>query len=120
MKKFLFVGILFSLALMAFSCEFTFEVESQTVLIGSEFYVRVELHQTHRRCVLDSLEEDIHFEGEGLAILGKTAWTPLSSDVYEAWLKVIPTEAGDGWIKVWKDCSKNGYEEEVFPIQVVR
>ncbi len=117
--KTIILGILILSAIFGFACDFEFEVESTTVAQGSEFYVRVLLGQTHNRCTLPSFDDDIHFEAEGFELIAKTKWRLIDRYTYELWLQVRAENIGEGWIKVFKTCSRNGYEEEVFPLTVI-
>lgn len=119
MKKVVSLVFLMIIAVVGLGCDFEFEVESTSVSIGSEFYVRVVLHQTHNRCVLPSFDDHVHADAEGFELLGQTVWRQIDRYTHEWWLKVKATEVGEGWIKVFKYCSKNGYEEEVFKMTVV-
>ncbi len=117
--KTLIFGILILLIGFGFACDFEFEVESTTVTQGSQFYIRVLLYQTHNRCTLPSFDDDIHFKAEGFELLAKTKWRLIDRYTYELWLQVRAEEVGEGWIKIYKTCSRNGYEEEIFPLIVI-
>ncbi|HNR63804.1 MAG TPA: hypothetical protein PKM99_05560 [Thermotogota bacterium] len=119
MKRLLtFVLLMASLFTLGAACDFYFEVASTSVSLKEVFYVKVTVVQTHNRCTLTSMD-DYHFDTDGFGILGKTAWKEIKPGVFETWLKVESIEKGDGWIKIYKDCTKEGYQEEVLSMSIV-
>lgn len=119
MKK---IGVIFillmAIAAIGLSCNFTIEAESQTVAKGDEFYIRVTVVQDHgAKCVLPS-EDEYQFDSENLELLGMTEWEEVARYTLQTWLKVQATDEGDGWVKIWKNCQKQGYEEKVINFNI--
>jgi len=120
MKKIIIISALLLLSVSyAMACNFYFEVESQEINSGEEFYVRVIVQKTHNRCTLDDMETDYKFVSDNMEIIGKTAWKEIQSNVYESWLKVEAGQTGEAFIKIWKDCPKEGYEEKLISFKVI-
>jgi hypothetical protein len=117
-RYFLLPVLLVFTSLIAWSCDFYFEAESKIVKLQESFYVKVTIVQTHNRCTLTSME-DYHFDTKNVTILSKTAWKEVKPDVFEAWVKLESTQSGDGWIKIYKNCTKEGYQEEVFYFDII-
>lgn len=108
----LFVGTQFSLA-----CEFTFNYESIKAPQGTVGDIGIRVYKTHNNCTLQTMDE-YNFESEKIQILEESEWQEVERDVYEKWFKVLLSEKGDGYILIWKECSKEGYQEEKLPIKI--
>ncbi|GAH27161.1 unnamed protein product [marine sediment metagenome] len=63
---------------------------------------------------------DYQFDWEGIQILGETDWEEIGPQLYEKWFQVSLSSIGEGFLKISKDCSKEGYEEAVLPITVTK
>lgn len=114
MKKIVLTAFVFFITITYFfSCNFYMEAENTEVSSGQEFYVRVIVQKTHgAKCFLDDMDEDYNFTAEGFDILGKTSWKEIQPYVFETWLKVVANDTDEGYVKIWKDCPKEGYEEK--------
>ena len=121
-KRMHVVGIVAAtLALFAASasaCTFTFSYDSISAPIGTVGDVGIRVQKTHARCTMTSMDE-YKIDGEGIQILGETAWEDLGGGLYEKWVRVSLAEAGDGALRISKTCTKEGYEEKILPIAVL-
>ncbi len=61
---------------------------------------------------------DYQFDWKGIQIMGETDWEEIGPQLYEKWFQVSLSSVGEGFFKISKDCSKEGYEEAVLPITV--
>jgi len=102
-------------ALSASACTFAFSYESISAPIGTVGDVGIRVQKTHARCTLSSMN-DYLIDGEGIQILGETAWEDLGGDLYEKWVQISLSEEGEGALRISKTCTKEGYEEKVLPI----
>ncbi|MEA1883947.1 MAG: hypothetical protein U9N62_05430 [Thermotogota bacterium] len=117
MKKGFIVLLMIALAGIALGCDFKLEAESTQVNTGDTFYVRVTVIKDHNKCTLTSMD-DYKFDAEKLELLGITEWQEISSNTFQTWIKVQAIDAGEGLLKIWKNCSKEGYDEEVLPFEI--
>jgi len=117
MKKWFIVLLMMALTGVALSCDFILEAESTQVSKGDEFYVRVTVIKDHNNCVLTSMD-DYKFDADNLDLLGMTQWQEISRNTFQAWVKVQALDAGNGLLKIWKNCSKEGYGEEVLSFEI--
>jgi len=118
MKRVTLVGVailLAAFALSASACEFYFNYESIAAPIGTVGEIGIRVQKTHAKCTLSSMDEYI-IDGEGIQILGETAWEDLGGDLHEKWVQVSLAEEGDGFLRISKDCTKEGYQEAVLSI----
>ena len=109
-------GLLLVGGVAAFGCNFYFSYDEIVAPLGVVGEIGVQVQKTHNNCQ-EGLE-DYHFESAGIQILGETEWVEVARDTYEKWFSVSLAEEGDGYLKIWKNCSKEGYEEKVLPITV--
>lgn len=112
------VSTLVMLALFALSvgaCTFYFNYESVSASIGTVGEIGVRVQKTHLRCTLSSMDDYV-IDGEGIQILVDTAWEDLGGGLYEKWVQVSLSQEGDGFLRISKDCTKEGYKEKVLPI----
>ncbi len=118
-----FLGsILIGMIISPFSvsaCEFTFNYDGIEAQIGTVGEIGVQVEKTHKKCTLDD-PLDYQFEWENIQILGETEWEQTGPQVYEKWFKVSLSSAGEGFLKIFKDCSKEGYSEKILPIKVTK
>jgi len=105
-------------ALSASACTFTFSYESISAPIGTVGEVGIRVQKTHAKCTLPSMDGYL-IDGEGVQILGETAWEDLGGDLYEKWVRISLAEEGAGFLRISKTCTKEGYEEKVLPITVL-
>jgi len=117
MKKTLILFSLLLLSVIVLSCDFKLEAETTQVNKGDEFYIRVTVIKDHNKCVLTSMD-DYKFDAEGLELLGMTEWKGISRNTFQTWVKAKATESGEGFFKIWKNCSKDGYDEEVLLLEI--
>ena len=116
MKRLMIIAVIF-LSGFAFACNFSFEPTSVNGNLGDTAIIRVVVVKTHKNCSLSSMDE-YHLEYDGVQLLGETAWKQLNSTTYEKYLKVSLAEVGNGSVKIWKKCTKEGYEEKVMKVTV--
>jgi len=100
------------------ACDFFFNYTEITAPIGATGEIGVRVEKTHNNCTLASVDE-YRVDGENIQILSSTEWEEVARDVYERWFEVSLSEVGDGFLRVSKDCTKEGYQEAVLPITVV-
>lgn len=117
MKKGLILVVMLFLVGIALSCDFKLEAEATQVNVGDEFYVRVTVIKNHTKCTLKSME-DYKFDADNLDLLGMTQWQEISGNTFQVWVKVQAMDAGEGFLKIWKNCSKEGYDEEVLSFEI--
>jgi len=111
-------ALLAAFALSASACTFYFNYESITAPIGTVGEIGIRVQKTHAKCTLPSMDEYV-IDGEGIQILGETAWEDLGGNLFEKWIQVSLAEEGDGFLRISKDCTKEGYEEEILPISTL-
>ena len=97
------------------ACTFYFNYESISAPIGTAGEIGIRVQKTHAQCTLSSMDDYV-IDGEGIQILGETAWEDLGGGLYEKWVQVSLSQEGDGFLRISKDCTKEGYEEKVLPI----
>jgi len=110
-------GIL-AAVLPAAACEFGFSYERIDAPLGTVGEIGVRVQKDHRNCTLGSMD-DYWFDAEGIQILGESPWEEVGPDLYEKWFRVSLSQIGDGYLRISKDCTKEGYEEAVLPITVL-
>lgn len=115
MKKTIMILSLILISLVVLSCDFKLEVETTQIDEGEEFYIRITIIKDHNKCVLISMD-DYKFEAEALELLGMTGWKEISRNTFQTWVKAKAIESGDSYFKIWKNCSKEGYDEEVLSL----
>ncbi len=100
------------------ACDFTFNYDEITAPMGTVGEIGVRVQKTHNNCTMtDPL--DYQFAWENLQILGETPWEEVGPQLYEKWFKVSLSAPGEGFLKISKTCSKEGYEEAVLPVTVI-
>ena len=112
------MSLLALLAVSASACDFYFSYESISAPIGTVGEVGIQVQKTHAKCTLSSMDDYV-IDGEGIQILGETAWEDLGGNLYEKWVQISLSEEGDGFLRISKTCTKEGYEERVLPITVL-
>ena len=112
------VSLLALVAVSASACDFFFSYELISAPIGTVGEVGIQVQKTHARCTLSSMNDYV-IDGEGIQILGETAWEDLGGNLYEKWVRISLSEEGDGFLRISKTCTKEGYEEKVLPITVL-
>lgn len=119
MKKYLFFIIaIILISTFGFSCIMTFEPSSISGNLGELKVFKVTIVKEHgAKCTLDSMD-DYHFEFENVQVTGYTDWDQISYDTYEKYFQISLSETGSGSVKIWKDCSKEGYDEKVLEISI--
>jgi len=112
------IGIILT-SIPALACEFSFNYDRIEAPVGTEGEIGVRVEKTHNRCTMsDPL--DYLFNWERIEILGETDWEEISAGVYEKWFLVSLSSPGEGFLKISKTCSKEGYEEALLPIMVTQ
>ena len=107
------------ISLPSLACEFTFNYERIEAPIGTVGEIGVRVEKTHRNCTMgDSL--DYQFDWKGIQIMGETDWEEIGPQLYEKWFQVSLSSIGEGFFKISRDCSKEGYEEAVLPITITK
>lgn len=101
----------------ALGCDFLFSYKSITAPLGTSGEVGIRVYKTHANCTLPA-PYDYGLSTAGVQILGETPWKEIQPGVIEKWVLLSLAEVGDGHLKVFKTCTKEGYEEGVLPIQV--
>jgi hypothetical protein len=99
----------------ASACTFYFSYESITAPVGTVGEIGIRVQKTHNNCTLSSMD-DYLIDGKGVQILGETPWETVGSNLYEKWIQVSLAEVTDGFVRISKDCIKEGYEEKILPI----
>ncbi len=101
----------------ALGCDFVFSYRSITAPLGTSGEVGIRVQKTHANCTLPN-PYDYGLSTAGVQILGETPWKEVGPGVIEKWVLLSLAEVGDGYLKVFKTCTKEGYEEGVLPIKV--
>ncbi|GAH73085.1 unnamed protein product, partial [marine sediment metagenome] len=106
-------------SLPTLACEFTFNYDRIEAPIGTVGEIGVRVEKTHKRCPMDD-PLGYRFDWEGIQILGETGWEKIGPELYEKWFQVSLSSIGEGFLRISKDCSKEGYEEAVLSITVTK
>jgi len=106
-----------TLAVVGWACDFAFNYDEITAPVGTVGEIGVRVQKTHNNCTMAD-PFDYQFAWENLQILGETPWEEVGPQLYEKWFKVSLSVPGEGFLKISKTCSKEGYEEAVLPITV--
>ncbi len=119
MKKYLlFIIAVTLISTFGFSCIMTFEPSYISGNLGDLKVFKITIVKEHgAKCTLDSMD-DYHFEFENAQVTGYTDWEQVSYDTYEKYFQISLSETGNGSVKIWKDCSKEGYDEKVLKISI--
>ncbi len=104
-------------SLPSLACEFTFNYERIEAPIGTVGEIGVRVEKTHRKCTMDD-SLDYQFDWKRIQILGETDWEEIGPQLHEKWFQVSLSSIGEGFFKISRDCSKEGYEEAILPITV--
>jgi hypothetical protein len=99
------------------ACDFTFNYDEITAPVGTVGEIGVRVQKTHNNCTMAD-PFDYQFAWENLQILGETSWEEVGPQLYEKWFKVSLSAPGEGFLKISKTCSKEGYEEAILPVTV--
>ena len=106
-----------TLSVVGWACDFTFNYDEIIAPVGTVGEIGVRVQKTHNNCTMtDPL--DYQFAWENLQILGETPWEEISPQLDEKWFKVSLSAPGEGFLKISKTCSKEGYEEAILPVTV--
>ncbi len=106
-----------AVGLVSFGCDFVFSYKSITAPVGTWGEVGIRVYKTHANCTLPSpYAYDI--ATAGVQILEETPWREVQPNVIEKWVILSLAEVGDGFLKISKTCTKEGYEEGILPIRV--
>ncbi|HEU68166.1 MAG TPA: hypothetical protein ENN53_02935, partial [Candidatus Acetothermia bacterium] len=118
-RRFLLVVVLVggAVGFTALGCEFMFSYRSLTAPLGASGEVGIRVVKTHANCTLPN-PYDYQLSARGVQVLGETSWTEVQPNVIEKWVLISLAEVGDGYLKVSKTCTKEGYEEGLLPITV--
>ena len=107
------------ISLPSLACEFTFNYERIEAPIGTVGEIGVRVEKTHRNCTMGD-PFDYQFDWKGIQILGETDWEEIDPQLYEKWFQVSLSSIGEGFLKISRDCSKEGYGEAVLPITITK
>ena len=110
------IGLLLG-AFVVSACDFAFNYDEITAPVGTVGEIGVRVQKTHNNCTMTD-QFDYQFAWENLQILGETPWEEVGPQLYEKWFKISLSAAGEGFLKVSKTCSKEGYEEAILPVTV--
>jgi hypothetical protein len=100
----------------ALACDYTFDPEKIEGVTGTEVTVVAHLKWTHRKCELHAL--DIKFEANGAEVLSFTPWTETSKSHFSSTIKLRLGAPGNGSLRVFRTCSKEGTTEGTAPIKI--
>lgn len=106
-----------AVGLVSLGCDFVFSYKSITAPVGTWGEVGIRVYKTHPNCTLPN-PYDYQLSAEGVQILGQTPWTEVQPNVIEKWVLLSLAEVGEGYLKVSKTCTKEGYEAGLLPISV--
>lgn len=109
---------LLAMSTTAIACEFSFNYSEIAAPLSRVGEIGVRVQKDHKNCTLPSMDE-YQFDWENIQILGETAWEEVDSGLYEKWFQVSLSQIGNGYLKISKDCTKEGYEEAILPISVL-
>jgi hypothetical protein len=105
-----------TLAVVGWACDFTFNYDEITAPVGTVGEIGVRVQKTHNNCTMT--DQFYQFAWENLQILGETPWEEVGPQLYEKWFKVSLSASDEGFLKISKTCSKEGYEEAILPVTV--
>lgn len=112
------VGLLLA-SIAAVACDFSFNYDQITAPVGTVGEIGVRVQKTHKNCTMED-PLDYQFAWENIQIIGETQWKEIGPLLYEKWFNVSLSVPSEGFLKISKTCSKEGYEEAVLPITVTR
>jgi len=112
------VGLLLA-SVVTVACDFSFNYNQITAPVGTVGEIGVRVQKTHKNCTMEN-PLDYQFSCENIQIIGETQWEEIGPLLYEKWFNVSLSVPGEGFLKISKTCSKEGYEEAVLPITVTR
>ncbi len=101
----------------ALGCDFVFSYRSIAAPLGTSGEVGIRVYKTHANCTLPN-PYDYGLSTAGVQILGETPWKEIGPNVIEKWVLLSLAEVGNGYLKISKTCTKEGYEEGILPIKV--
>jgi len=108
---FLVLSLIFLLTSSTLACDFVFNYEMIKAPLGTVGEIGVRIYRTHNNCTLKTMDE-YYFTSDKIQILKETEWKEVEKNIYEKWLTVLLSEKGEGYLLIWKDCSKEGYDEK--------
>ncbi len=106
-----------TLSVVGWPCDFTFNYDEITAPVGTVGEIGVRVQKTHNNCTMTD-QFDYQFAWENLQILGETPWEEVGPQLYEKWFKVSLSAPGEGFLKISKTCSKEGYDEAILSVTV--
>ena len=118
-SMFIVVAGLLVASVVAAACDFSFNYDQITAPLGTVGEIGVRVQKTHKNCTMED-PLDYQFAWENIQIIGETQWEETGPLLYEKWFKVSLSVPGEGFLKISKTCSKEGYEEAILPITVTR
>ncbi len=109
---------LFSLTSAGQACRFFFNHSRIETTIGTSGTIAVRVLMDHNDCSLEGHVEGMQFSWENVQVTAASPWKEVGKDLYERSFSVTLSEVGTGHFKIFKDCTREGYEEESIPIVV--
>ncbi len=101
------------------ACTFIFNHQRIEATLGTTGTVAVRVLIDHNDCTLEGGIDGMQFGWENVQVLATTPWKEVSKDLYERSFQVSLSNIGAGHFMIFKDCSREGYDELVLPIQVL-
>lgn len=102
---------------VSLACQFVFSYEAIRAPLGTWGEVGIRVYKTHARCTLPSPEE-YRISAVGAQILSQTPWREIQPNVLEKWVILSLAQVGEGYLKISKTCTKEGYAEALLPLSV--
>lgn len=99
------------------ACVFYFNYQEIDAPLGIMGTIAVRVHKDHQNCSMGS-DMDFFLDWSNIQVLEETPWTEVGRDLYEKRLRVVLSEIGSGYMLLYKDCEREGYEEKRLPITV--
>jgi len=112
MKKILFITTIFLILNITFifSCEIKVTPDKNEYKNGDTAIITLTLKQDHGKCIHEGEEPKI--SASGLELLGKTAYTKISSDTYQIKYKTTIKNATASFTAIL-ECTKGGDKETI-------
>ncbi|MEN3009785.1 MAG: hypothetical protein ABDI20_02175 [Candidatus Bipolaricaulaceae bacterium] len=98
-------------------CNFVFSYDRIVAPLGTWGEVGIRVYKTHTKCTLPS-PDAYKITVERAQILSQTPWREIQPSVLEKWLVLSLAQEGEGYLKIAKTCTREGYEEAVLPLRV--
>ncbi len=113
----LLIVLLVTLSIPVQACEFYFNYSQIEAPLGTTGSIGVRVFKEHQDCCMENMD-GYQLEWDKIQVLEETEWSEIDNNLYEKRLRIALSEVGDGFFKISKDCTREGYDEDGIPIIV--